>query len=207
MTRLAILLLVALGCARTPRVAPLRGSPAPANLPRAQLPPGHRQVIFRWEYRDGVFGAKGEGVARLAPPDSARLDFFVDNGMGGGFAIMVGDSISTPGGDDARRYLPTPPLLWGALGRLAVPAAPDSVAAVTGDTLRADIGRDPAWRVTFVGPRLARIDRIAGGRVHEWIARGTDDVVRYAHEGAGRRLTLTITRTLDVAGFDPDIWR
>ena len=52
-----------------------------------------------------------------------------------------------------------------------------------------------------------RIDRISGGRLHEWMSRGGDDVVRYVHEGAVRRLTLTITRTLDVAGFDPDIWR
>ena len=51
-------------------------------------------------------------------------------------------------------------MLWAVLGRLAVPAVSDTVAKVDGATLRADIGRNPAWRVTFVADHLTRIERI-----------------------------------------------
>ena len=63
---------------------------------------------------------RGEGVARIAPPDSARLDFFV-NGQGTGHALLVGDQIRLQGGQNAMRdFLPPAPLLWAALGRLHV---------------------------------------------------------------------------------------
>ena len=197
-------ILVALSCA--PRAGSLRGTPAPARFPRAELLPGHRRIVFRWEYSDQALGARGEGVARIAAPDSVRLDFFLDGGVGGGFAIVVGDSVSTPGGDEVRRYLPPVALLWAALGRLAIPAAPDTVAKVDGGALRADIGRDPTWRVTFVGDQLTRLERIVDGRRLEWVNRNGSEV-RYQHERASRSLTLRITTTDAVAPFDPTIWR
>jgi hypothetical protein len=189
-----------------PRAGSLRGDVVPAIFPRAELPPGHRRIIFRWDYADQALGAKGEGVVRVAPPDSARLDFFLDGGLGGGFAILVGDSITTPGGDAVRRYLPPPTLLWAALGRLAVPPAEDTVAMVDDGILRADIGRDPRWRVSFVGDRLVRLDRIVDGRRLEWVSRDTADV-RYENERSARRLALKITKTDNVPAFDPSIWR
>jgi hypothetical protein len=168
---------------------------------------GHQQIVFRWDYVDQALAAKGEGVARIAAPDSVRLDFYLDGGLGGGFAIVVGDSISTPGGDQVRRYLPPVALLWAVLGRLAVPAAADTVAKVDGEVLGADIGRNPVWRVTFVGDQLTRLERIVDGRRLEWVARtGTD--IRYQNERSARSLTLKITKsTNDVAPFDPAIWR
>ena len=59
---------------------------------------------------------RGEGVARIAPPDSARLDFFV-NGEGTGHALLIGDQIRLQSGQGAMRdFLPPAPLLWAALG-------------------------------------------------------------------------------------------
>jgi hypothetical protein len=165
-------------------------------------------MLFRWRYQEADgFGAGGEGVARIAPPDSARLDFFLDGGVGGGWALLLGDELTAPGGGAARRLLPPPAMLWAALGRLAVPAAADTSARVSGDTLRADIGRDPTWRVTFVGERLARVERIDGGRVIEWLARDARGALEYQHETGRRSLVLTGVRTEEVGAFAPEIWR
>jgi hypothetical protein len=156
---------------------------------------------------DHALAAKGEGVARIASPDSVRLDFFLDGGLGAGFAVVIGDSVSTPGGDQVRRYLPPVALLWAALGRLAVPPVPDTVAKVDGAALRADIGRNPTWRVTFVEDRLTRLERIMNNRRLEWVSRAGPDV-RYQNERSGRSLTLRISSTTNEASpFDPAIWR
>jgi hypothetical protein len=198
--------LLAVACA--PRLRPLAGAPAPARLPVAELPSGHRRVIFTWELRDPDFQLRGEGVARIASPDSARLDFFVASGLGGGRAVLIGQSLRVPGGDFVRRLVPAPPLLWAALGRLALPAARDTVVRLEGGVLRADIGAPPAWRVTFRGDTLARLDRVSGDRVTEWVERPTVDRVRYRHESARRDLTLAVQRVIDEpSGFDASIWR
>ena len=202
--RLVLLAFAAIACA--PRAGKLSGTPAPARFPATELPRGHQRIVFRWEYVDQALAAKGEGVARVASPDSVRLDFFLDGGLGGGFAIVIADSISTPGGDQVRRYLPPVALLWAVLGRLAVPPAPDTVAKVDGAALRADIGRNPAWRVTFVADRLTRLERIVDGRRLEWVSRNGGDV-RYQNERSSRSLTLKISSTDEAPPFDPAIWR
>jgi hypothetical protein len=199
-----VVLLLGIACA--PRAGGLSGTPVPARFPSTELPRGRQRVVFRWDYIDQAVAAKGEGVARIASPDSVRLDFFLDGGLGGGYAIVIGDSVSTPGGDDVRRYLPPVPLLWAALGRLAVPSAPDTVAKVDGGTLRADIGRNPAWRVTFVGDELLRLERIVDGRRQEWVGRNGSEV-RYQNERSSRSLTLRISSTDEATPFDPAIWR
>jgi hypothetical protein len=197
-------ILPSLGCA--PRAGKLSGTPTPARFPNTDLPKGHQRLVFRWDYVDQALAAKGEGVARIASPDSVRLDFFLDGGLGGGFAILIGDSLTTPGGDDVRRYLPPVPLLWATLGRLQVPSVADTSATVDGGAVRADIGRNPTWRVTFVSERLTRLERIVDGRRLEWVSRaGTD--VRYQNERSSRSLSLKVTSTNEVAPFDSDIWR
>jgi hypothetical protein len=200
----AALLCAGIACA--PHAGSLRGSAAPARFPAADMPRGHQRIVFRWEYIDQALAAKGEGVARVASPDSVRLDFYLDGGLGGGYAIVLGDSISTPGGDQVRRYLPPVALLWAVMGRLAVPATPDTVAKVDGDALRADIGRDPVWRVTFVADHLTRLERIVSGRRLEWVSRTGSDV-RYQNERSSRSLTLKITSTDEAPPFDTEIWR
>jgi hypothetical protein len=197
---------LAFGCA--PRVRPLPGAPAPAVLPTGQLPPGRRLIVFRWELEDVDLSSRGEGAARVASPDSARLDFFLAGGIGSGAAVLIGNELRLPprGDDLARRLVPPPPLLWGALGRLAVPALRDTVARVDGDTLRADIGNPVAWRLTFVRDTLRRVERVENDRVTEWVDRMTDGRVRYRHATSRRQLDLIISRSEHASGFDPAIW-
>jgi hypothetical protein len=195
------------GCA--PRAKPLEGTPAPAmRVPGGQLPSGRTQTTFRWEYEEPDLSARGEGVARVSPPDSARLDLFLGGGFGGGAAVLVADELRLPGGSDGiRRFIPPPPLLWAALGRLAVPPSADTTVRVDGDILRADIGRDPVWRATFAGEQLVRLERIEDGRIAAWVARETEQRVRYRDERSGRTLTLTVERRENALEFDARIWR
>jgi hypothetical protein len=198
----------ALSLACVPRARPLPGTPvAPASLPRAELPAVARRIVFAWDYADQDVAARGEGVVRVAPPDSARLDVFLAGGFGGASAFLIGDSVRAPGGDLLRRVIPPPPLLWAGLGRLAVPAARDTVARVDGDTLRADIGRNPTFRASFAGGQLVGLERLDRGRVAETVVRTPDRRIVYRHAGARRTLTMTVTRVDTVPAFDSTTWQ
>ncbi len=212
-------LLAATAC--TPTARPLVGTPTTTLLPPTGLPSRPQQLRFTWSYKDETFEANGDGVVRSMAPDRARLDFFLRNGMAGGYAILIGDSLTVPGVDLVRRFLPPVPLLWATLGRLAVPSTRDTVARIDGDLLRVDLGvlgggdasnaAGRAWRVTFAGTSLARVDRIEDRKVVEWITRERGSTgqweLRYVHERANRSLHISVTDTLTVEGFDDAIWR
>jgi hypothetical protein len=200
-------LAAAMSCA-PPRIVPLQGAPVPAQqLPKGILPGGTRQVVFKWELRDGDISARGDGVARIASPDSVRLDFFLGGGFGGGAAVLIGDSLQVPGPEAARHLVPPRALLWAALGRLDIPAEPDTVVRVDAGVLRADIGAPVRWRATFHGDTLTRLERVDGGRLQEWVERAADRSVQYRNEAARRTLSLVIQRSDAVPPFDPAIWR
>lgn len=198
--------LAMLGCA--PKAPPLAGRIVPVRIPETSLPHVHQQIVFDWTFSDGSYRAKGDGAARVAPPDSLRLDFFVSNGMGGGFARLVGDSLAVPNQADSRvrDYLPPVPMIWATLGRFAVPPLPDTVARVDGDTLRVEIGRSPRWRATFSGTSLRRLELIDGDRIRERTVRDGDRHVVYERTSAHRSLNLTVVRVDTVSDFDASIW-
>lgn len=199
----SVLAIAAAGCA--PRLQPLEGAPVPSiRLPEAALPVGHRVTVFDWMWSDPEFRVRGEGVARTASPDSLRLDFFVGGGMGGGRAVLIGDSLRAPGAM-VDRLVPPAPLLWAALGRLALPPAGDTTVTMDGTITRADFGSPVAWRVTFNGDSLVRVERVAGGRVVEWVDR-SGTTVRYRNESSRRELELTITSVRPSSHFDASIW-
>ena len=111
-----------------PSARPLQGEITSAVLPRVALSPRPALWKFTWSYKDETFESVGDGVLRIAPPDRARLDLFLRNGMGAGFAILLGDSLIVPGPDMVRGFLPPPTLLWAALGRLSLPPSRDTIA-------------------------------------------------------------------------------
>jgi hypothetical protein len=205
------LAIAAVAGACVPKLTPLSGADVPASrLPRTQLPPGHRKIVFNWELQDGEMNARGDGAARVAAPDSARMDFFLAGGFGQGAAVLVGDSLRVPGGlaaDLTMRLVPPPAMLWAVLGRVALPNLPDTAIRVDGNVLRADIGRPVAWRFTFRGDTLTRAEHVESGRVTEWVDRADADHIRYRNETSRRSLQLTVTRTDEVSGFDADIWQ
>jgi hypothetical protein len=192
----------------TPKAPPLRGDVAPASIPAAELPPHHQKIVFRWTYDDRNFRARGEGVARVSPPDSVRLDFFLDRGMGGGNAFLIGDRLRAPDNRMMRNVLPPVPLLWAALGRLSIGAPPDTVARVAGDTLRVEVGSVERWRVTFVSDSLRGLMLVRDGRIRQFVQRDGTGQVRSRDPGASRDLRLTIVRVDTIpGGYDATIWR
>src|ERR1700738_3240466 len=158
----AIILVVLAAC--TPRAAPLKGVLAPDRaLPAISMAGGHRHIVFKWDYEEGGIAARGDGSVRTAAPDSARLDFFLGGGLGAGAAVLIRDSLRSPHAELARRYIPPSPMMWAALGRLAVPPLPDTVVRIDGDLLRADVGRPAQWRVTIRGDTLVGLGHISDG--------------------------------------------
>jgi hypothetical protein len=119
---------------------------------------------------------------------------------------LIGDTLRAPGPDAVKRMIPPAPLLWAALGRLAVPPASDTSARLDGDTLRVDIGRDKVWRVTIASGALVRLERIDGGRIVQSVRRADDTHVRYYDATARRSLELTVTRVDRNADVDASIW-
>lgn len=204
MRKLAALLLIIAGCA--PRAAPLKGVLAPdRSLPPISLPSGHRHIVFKWDYQEGDIAARGDGSIRTAAPDSARLDFFLGGGLGAGGAVLIGDSLRAPHADLARRYIPPAPLMWAALGRLAIPPLADTVVRVDGDLTRADIGRPLQWRVAIKGDTLVELDHISDGKITESLTRGANGTLTFQAPAARRTLRLTVIR--DKPGsFDASIW-
>ena len=193
-------------CATAPRAGPLTGVPVAAGVPDTRLPPGYRRLIFAWEYKERMFSARGDGVARIAPPDSVRIDLFLENGNSGGYVILIGDSLTALAQDEARRSLPPEPLLWAALGVVRV-TAPDTTARQDGDTLRVEVGSNPTWRMAFGSRTLGRMEQIVGGRIEQVVERRDSTRVVYRQPAAGRSLVLTMRRSIPESGFDAAIWR
>ncbi len=207
--RASLVLVVGTIMACAPRLRPLPGTPVTVDLPATGLAAGHTRIVFRWELTDGDLVARGEGAARIASPDSARLDFFLGGGVGGGAAILIGDRLELPpnGNDMSERLVPPAPLLWATLGRLAVGRTDRFTAARAGEKLQADLGDPVVWRVTFVRDTLVRLERVERARVLEWVDRSSDGrSVRYRHETQRRALELTITSNSAVREFEPAIW-
>lgn len=203
-TRAAFVIPLALACA--PAITPLSGVPAPdRSLPELSLRPEHRQIVFRWEYEEGDVAARGEGVVRTAAPDSARLDFFLGGGLGAGSAVLIGNELRGPRRDLVQKYLPPIPLLWAALGRLAIPPLPDTVVSLDGAVLRADVGRPLEWRVGVRGDTLVELMHISRGKITDMLKRGSSQVVTYEAPAERRRLRLTIIRD-EIGSFDASIW-
>jgi hypothetical protein len=200
----AAMSVMAFACA--PKAPPLRGITAQPALPELSILPGHSRLVFDWKYEDPDIRAHGDGAARSAFPDSARVDLFLEGGLGTAVAVLIGDTLRAPGPDAVKRMIPPAPLLWAALGRLAVPPAADTTARLDGDTLRVDIGRDKVWRVTIAGGALVRLERIDGGRIVQSVRRADESHVRYYDATARRSLELTITRVDRNADVDASIW-
>ena len=194
----------AAGCA--PRLRPLGGEVTGVSMPRTEMERGHRQIVFDWEYSDQDMTGKGNGVARVASPDSARLDFFLAGGFAGGAAVLIGDSLQLPGIDMFRRLIPPPTLMWALLGRSAFPVTRDTAVYREGEFLRADLGKPVQWRATFRSDSLIRLDHVEGDRRVEWIEQQPGGRIEYRQETSRRSLRLHIVMVDTVGSFDASIW-
>jgi hypothetical protein len=209
--RRAVLLIlgVIMGAGCTPKLTPLaNASPVPRTepLPIIQLPHRNQRIVFNWRLQEAELEVHGEGAARIAAPDSARIDLFVAGGLGSGAAWVIGDQMRLDAPDALKRVLPPPAFLWAALGRFAIPGGRDTVVARSDSALTAEIGPSPRWRLAIRGDRIIRLERADGDKLVDRLERKADGSLVYFHAPTRRQLTLTITRVDSVATFDASIW-
>src|SRR5262245_20779187 len=84
---------------------------------------------FKWRYRDDQLAGGGRVTARVAPPDSVRVDWVTTFNIKTGAAVVIGDSLLWA---DPRRDFPVTPapalqLIWTALGVMRLPGASTAV--------------------------------------------------------------------------------
>lgn len=198
------------GCG-APRLAPLvNATPVPVRepLPVIELPRRSQRIVFTWRLQEAELTIRGEGAARIASPDSARIDLFVAGGLGSGAAWVVGDVMQLDAPDALRRVLPPPAFLWAALGRFSIPPGRDTVVVRTDSMVTADIGPAPRWRLQIRADRvITRLERADGDKVVDRLERREDGSLVYFHAPTRRQLTLTVTRVDSVPSFDASIWR
>ena len=192
-----------------PTLAPLANATPAAKaepLPVIELPRRNQKIVFNWRLQEAELEVRGEGAARIAAPDSARIDLFVSGGLGNGAAWVIGDRMRLDAPEALMRVLPPPAFLWAALGRFSIPAGKDTLVARSDSSLTAEIGPSPRWRLVLRGGRITRLERADGDKVIDRLERRDDGSLVYFHAPTRRQLTLTITRVDSVAPFDASIW-
>lgn len=215
--RIAAVTLLALlgGCASGSggtRMAPVADPVALAgSLTSATAMDGPTAVIFQWQLTEEGLRLSGRGVARVLPPERARLDLFLGNGEQAARAVLVGEELRLPvlmpGG-----VIPPPPLLWATLGVYQpgngrVEARGEGAAREV--TVHLDSGE--AVRYDFDGDRMMAAFLAQDGSITkevrlEW---GEDELpsrARYRDLASFRELTITREEIQRVSGFPPDIW-
>lgn len=173
---------------------------------------------FRWRYRDERRSIGGRGTARVAPPDSLRVDWAAILGLSPGSAVVVGDSLlwADPRDDYPSSVAPAVQLLWTTLGVVRPPRAGTAVFG----------GRDSTrvlWR--FVEQRDTLDFRLRSADVRtleaEWrrdghvVARsrtllgpaGLPSSARIDVPERSARFDLTFVAVDSAAIFAPTLWR
>jgi hypothetical protein len=138
-------------------------------------PAGRIIVNLRWRFADPTLDVSGRGAARIAPPDSLRIDVRGPLGFGRGTLVLAGDSLWADPASMVRQVMPSRFLVWAMLGVLR---APDSLARL--ETAGAD------------GRVLLRVVE-ADGRATTFEMRG-DTVVGAVQERAGREVGRLVLR-------------
>ncbi len=141
-----------------------------------------QRIRFRWEYGDEQGRLRGDGVARINPPDSFRLDLFTSGE--GSMAVALADSRLSSLGQIEDVELPEAPFLYAMAGlfRPAPDARLDGGHANDGGSSLTFEGAGGRLRTyTFEEDRLVRLEERLGGRVSQRI------VVSWASEAGWPR--------------------
>jgi hypothetical protein len=216
---LAVVLLIG---ACTP-AGPPPGPPQPPLDPaqealgteRATRLEGPVRVVFDWSLDEPGLRASGRGVARMEPPDRARLDLFARNGETVLRAAMVGDELRLPPGASST-LVPPPALFWSALGIFR----PGGGSFLSGGSREGEDGvrleymlsGDRAVRYRLLRRVVQEVELLQGGQTFERLTLSPSPDARfprqtvYRHLADFRELTFTLQTVDDVDAFPPDIW-
>jgi hypothetical protein len=184
-----------------------------AALRRASLPSSPKQVTFAWALDEAGSRFNGRGVARYAAPDRFRLDLFSPRGDSFLAAALVDETPRVPPQVEQKFRLPSPALLWAAVGVVRSGSARLVSATDEGGrvTVRYDLGDAGTLEYRAHGGRLDSVRRTRGGGVQETVdlerdAAGALKAARYRDQAAYRTLNLTLESSTDVASFPSDVW-
>ena len=185
-----------------------------AALRRATLPSSPKLARFAWSLDEAGSRFNGRGVARYAAPDRFRLDLFGPRGETVMAGALVGERARVPASVTERFRLPSPALLWAAVGVVRPPAAA-RLASATDEggrvTVRYDLGAEGTLEYRARGGRLESLRRLKGSAVQESVdlaraAGGALRSARYRDWPALRNLNLTLESSTDAATFTDDVW-
>jgi hypothetical protein len=185
-----------------------------AELRRATLPSSPKQAQFGWALDEAGSRFSGRGVARYQAPDRFRLDLFGPRGETYLAGALVGETPRVPPQVMQRFRLPSPALLWAAVGVVRPPAAARLASAVDEGgrvTVRYDLGPEGTLEYHARGGRLESVRRLKGSAVQESVelersAGGAIRSARYRDWPALRNLNLTLESSADAAPFSDDVW-
>ncbi len=221
---LAFLLSAGMGGCAGAAAAPPAGTPAPdpaaaealaSDLRRATTPSSARQATFGWELDEAGAKLRGRGVVRFRPTDRIRLDLFGPRGETYLAAALVDETPRIPAAVEERFRLPSPALLWGALGVFRPPSAARLQSATTANdstvTLRYTLEGEGTLEFRSRGGRLLGVRRLERGGNRETLelrrrADGQVERAEYRDWAAYRTLVLTLEATTDVASFPEETW-
>lgn len=183
------------------------------ELARATVPASPRQLNFGWELDEAGARFRGRGLARFEAPRRVRLDLFGPRGETYLAAAMVDGEVRAPQALLERFRLPSPGLLWGAVGVIAPPAEARLLETATRGqetTLRYQLGEDILEYRSENG-RLRSVRRRRGSSVAESIDLTYNDTglarAQYRDWAAFRTLNLTLESSTDVQQFPEETWR
>lgn len=190
-----------------------------ARIRAETLPASPAQVDFAWTLEERGSRVSGQGVGRVEAPDRARIDLFGPRGETYLSAALVAGSYRLPPAV-AAVALPSPALLWSALGALVPPR--DATLATanetpTGAELRYERPDGEVFVYTFSGSsdrgfRLSRLQRANRSGVLETVSLEHDDTglltrTRYRDWTQYRDLILEFEGFREHDPFPSDIWR
>jgi hypothetical protein len=210
------------GCAihsPVPAIAPDAPLATPAQVRRwvaPTAPATHRVLKFRWQIQDDRGAAGGRGSARIAAPDSVRLDVAGPLGSGRGAAVVTGDSaLWTDPPDIIRRLVPSYPLMWAMLGVMRSPPADAVVRGVedaSGVRWQWSSGADTVRYAWPASGTTLRAEARRGGELVGWVETSFSGASEPARSqliapSASTKLTLTFSESESPDSFPPDLWR
>jgi hypothetical protein len=220
--RLAGGALLLAGCAAVPEPA---GQPVAdpagmaASLQHATTPGSPQQATFDWTLDEQGSRVRGRGVIRYAAPERLRLDLFGPRGETYLAAALVGEEFRLPAAATQGVALPSPALLWSALGVIRPPAGAPLLSATLADSvvvLRYELGAGDVLEYRALhaagATRLQQVERRGRrGALEtlrlEYTAEGTLARTRYRDWAAYRDLVFETESIRDVTAFPEEIWR
>lgn len=189
------------------------------SLQRSTRPTSPQQVTFAWTLDEAGSRVRGRGVVRYEAPERLRLDLFGPRGESYLSAALVGEEFRMPPAAAQGVALPSPSLLWAALGVFRVPPGAELTSATAGATesaLRYELGdrQRLEFRAASVGDELllTRVERAGPTGVVETLQlerepSGRLSRTRYRDLSAYRDLIFEIEEARDVSSFPAEIWR